>query len=91
MTVSLDHLGENVLTREDAERAHQAYTNALDRIAAENLNANVSLKLTHLGLDLGDEFARGSCRLSPSAAAALGILCAWIWKDRNTQIARCGS
>jgi proline dehydrogenase len=72
MTVSLDHLGENVLTREDAERARQAYTNALDRIAAENLNANVSLKLTHLGLDLGDEFCAQQLRIVTGRAAALG-------------------
>jgi proline dehydrogenase len=72
MTVSLDHLGENVLTREDAERARQAYTNALDRIAAENLNANVSLKLTHLGLDLGDEFCAQQLRIVTERAAALG-------------------
>ena len=72
MTVSLDHLGENVLTREDAERARQAYTNALDRIALENLDANVSLKLTHLGLDLGDEFCTEQLRIVTERAAALG-------------------
>ena len=72
MTVTLDHLGENVLSREDAERARQAYTNALDRIAAENLNANVSLKPTHLGLDLGDEFCAEQLRMVTQRAAALG-------------------
>jgi proline dehydrogenase len=72
MSVSLDHLGENVLTREDAARARQAYTNALDQIAAENLNANVSLKLTHLGLDLGDEFCTEQLRLVTQRATALG-------------------
>src|SRR6202795_4737442 len=56
MGVSLDHLGENVFTREDAERACASYLGALDRIAAENIDSNISLKLTHLGLDLGDEF-----------------------------------
>jgi len=35
MTASLDHLGENVVTREDAERARTSYTEALDRIAAD--------------------------------------------------------
>ena len=50
-------------TREDAERARQAYTDALDRIASENLDANVSLKLTHLGLDLGDEFCAEQLRI----------------------------
>jgi proline dehydrogenase len=71
MAVSLDHLGENVLSREDAERARQAYTDALDRIAAENLDANVSLKLTHLGLDLGDEFSAEQLRIVTQRATAL--------------------
>jgi proline dehydrogenase len=71
MSASLDQLGENVLSREDAERARQAYTNALERIAAENLDANVSLKLTHLGLDLGDDFCAEQLRMVTERAAAL--------------------
>ena len=43
-----------------------------DRIAAENLNANVSLKLTHLGLDLGDEFCALQLQIVTERAAALG-------------------
>ncbi|HEV2522143.1 MAG TPA: proline dehydrogenase family protein [Candidatus Acidoferrales bacterium] len=62
MTASLDHLGENVVTRDDAERARSSYTQALDRIPAEGIEANVSLKLTHLGLDLGEEFCAGQLR-----------------------------
>src|SRR5690348_14757419 len=72
MTVSLDHLGENVGSRVEAERARQACTNALDQIAAQNLNANVSLKLTHLGLDLGDEFCAGQLRVVTGRAMSLG-------------------
>jgi proline dehydrogenase len=71
MAVSLDQLGENVLHREDAERARRAYTDALDRIAAENLDANISLKLTHLGLDLDDEYCAGQLRIVTQRAAAL--------------------
>jgi proline dehydrogenase len=71
MAVSLDQLGENVLHREDAERACRAYTDALDQIAAENLDANISLKLTHLGLDLGDEFCAGQLRIVTQRASAL--------------------
>jgi proline dehydrogenase len=71
MPASLDHLGENVVTREDAERARRAYTDALDKIAAENLDANVSLKLTHLGLDLGDEFCAEQLRIVTQRATAL--------------------
>jgi proline dehydrogenase len=56
MTVSLDHLGENVSTEQEARRARDAYLENFDRIAAEKLDANVSLKLTQLGLDLSDDF-----------------------------------
>jgi proline dehydrogenase len=71
MPASLDHLGENVLTREDAARARRAYTDALDQIATENLDANVSLKLTHLGLDLSDEFCADQLRIVTQRATAL--------------------
>src|SRR5580700_1626373 len=71
MTASLDHLGENVVTREDAERARASYTEALDRIAAEDINANVSLKLTHLGLDLGEEFCADQLRIVTRRAVEL--------------------
>ncbi len=52
MLTSLDYLGENVASEEDAWRAMQMYLGVFDRIAAEKLDANVSLKLTQLGLDL---------------------------------------
>jgi proline dehydrogenase len=58
MSASLDHLGENVTSEEAARRAQQEYLENFDRIAAEKLDANVSLKLTQLGLDLGDEVCR---------------------------------
>jgi proline dehydrogenase len=71
MSVSLDELGENVSSREDAERARDTYTNILDHIAAEHLDANISLKLTHLGLDLGEEFCESQLRAVIERAAAL--------------------
>jgi proline dehydrogenase len=71
MTASLDHLGENVVTREDAERARASYTEALERIAAAGIDANVSLKLTHLGLDLGEEFCAGQLRIVARRAGDL--------------------
>ena len=72
MTVSLDHLGENVVTREDAERARASYTEALDQIAAAGIEGNVSLKLTHLGLDLGGEFCAEQLRIVTRRAEELG-------------------
>ena len=58
MTVSLDYLGENVKKEGEARAAQAVYLRMLDRIHAEGLRSNVSLKLTQLGLDLGDEFAK---------------------------------
>jgi proline dehydrogenase len=59
MAASLDYLGENVSTTTDAQRARDAYLEVFDRIANEKLNANVSCKLTQLGLDLSAEFCEG--------------------------------
>ena len=59
MAVTLDYLGENVDTSADAQRARDAYLNIFDRIALEKLNANVSCKLTQLGLDVSVEFCEG--------------------------------
>lgn len=52
---SLDLLGENVSDEAGADRAAGEYVAIFDRIAAERLDANVSLKLTQLGLDLSEE------------------------------------
>jgi proline dehydrogenase len=59
MLASLDYLGENVSTTTDAQRARDAYLEIFDRIAQEKLHANVSCKLTQLGLDLSAEFCEG--------------------------------
>jgi proline dehydrogenase len=59
MYTSLDYLGENVATVADAQRARDAYLQIFDRIAEERLHANVSCKLTQLGLDLSSDFCEG--------------------------------
>ncbi|MGQ0608868.1 MAG: proline dehydrogenase family protein [Chloroflexota bacterium] len=53
MSATLDVLGESVEDRRAADRAAAAYVDAIERIAAERLDANVSIKLTQMGLDLG--------------------------------------
>jgi proline dehydrogenase len=55
LLVSLDHLGESVTSSAAARRAVSAYVDALEAIAAEQVEGNVSLKLTQLGLDLSRE------------------------------------
>lgn len=59
---TLDHLGENVHTEADANRATQDYLDLLDRIAATAVNSNVSLKLTQLGLDIGEALCINNMR-----------------------------
>jgi proline dehydrogenase len=50
--VSVDNLGENVTNADEARHSAQLYHQMLDRMAEHGLNANVSLKLTHMGLDV---------------------------------------
>ena len=57
--VSLDYLGEHVTTEAEAQRARDAYLTIFDRIAQEKIDANVSCKLTLLGLDVSVEFCEG--------------------------------
>ena len=69
MLASLDYLGENVSTISDAQKARDAYLEIFERIAAEKLHANVSCKLTQLGLDLNAEFCEGLVRSIVERAA----------------------
>lgn len=59
MLVSLDYLGENSANTTDAQRARDAYLEVFERIHQEELHANVSCKLTQLGLDLNTDFCLG--------------------------------
>jgi proline dehydrogenase len=54
-SASLDHLGENVTEEKAARAATDDYLAAFERIATERLNANVSVKLTQLGLDISPD------------------------------------
>lgn len=55
--VTLDSLGENVSSPAQARQAAQIYHWLLDAIAGANFDANVSLKLTQMGIDLGENVA----------------------------------
>jgi proline dehydrogenase len=57
MSVSVDNLGENVTNADEANLSAELYHQMLDAIAARGLNANVSLKLTHMGLDVNEKLA----------------------------------
>jgi proline dehydrogenase len=57
MAVTLDSLGENVSTADEARRAADVYHRLIDEILARKLNANVSVKLTQMGLELSERLA----------------------------------
>jgi proline dehydrogenase len=65
-------LGEGVLEPGATERVVAAYEEVLDRIASEELRANVALKLTHLGLEIDEELARANLERLVVRAAAHG-------------------
>lgn len=68
-SVSIDNLGENVTQIEEAERTAALYHRLLVEIAASHLDANVSVKLTSLGLDVDEQRARAiTTRLVEHAA-----------------------
>jgi proline dehydrogenase len=56
--VTVDNLGENVTNREEALHSKTLYHELLDEIDKRKLDANVSLKLTHMGLDVDEALAR---------------------------------
>jgi proline dehydrogenase len=67
----LDHLGENVTSAEQAGAAADAYVLALKRVhEADDLDANISVKLTQLGLDLSYDLAMENAERVLQAAAA---------------------
>ena len=64
MHVSLDHLGENVTDAKEAISAAQDYIAILDRIKQAGVDANISVKLTALGLDISQELCEQNvCRI----------------------------
>jgi proline dehydrogenase len=64
MQVSLDHLGENVSDAKEAISAAQDYIAILDRITEAGVDANISVKLTALGLDISQKLCEENvCRI----------------------------
>ena len=57
--VSIDNLGENVTNADEARHSAELYHRMLDEIDSRKLNANISLKLTHMGLDVNQDMAFG--------------------------------
>jgi proline dehydrogenase len=70
-TVSIDNLGENVTNADEARASAHVYHRLLDEISARGLKANISLKLTHMGLEVDESLAHELVGGLVAKAAAL--------------------
>jgi len=73
IAASLDLLGESVTKAEEARACAATVVQILERIAAEKLDCNVSVKLTQLGLDLDRELCVRNMRALLDRGRDLGI------------------
>ena len=65
LLATLDRLGENVTSLEEAAASRDAYLDALERLAAASLQATISIKLTQFGMDS----CQSACRANVTALA----------------------
>ena len=72
-SATLDVLGESVDDRASADRAAAQYVDTIERIARDGLDANVSIKLTQMGLELGVEECLAVLAPVVRAGAAHGV------------------
>jgi proline dehydrogenase len=72
MSATVDNLGENVTNREEAAESAKLYHEMIDALSSRGLNANVSLKLTHMGLDVDEAMCRTIVAELVSHAASVG-------------------
>jgi proline dehydrogenase len=93
MSSIVTNLGENVADRAEAEAEVRHYTEVLGRLRGTGLDTEVSVKLTHLGLDLDLDFALANVLKIAESAAPLGTRL-WIdmegaaYTDRTLQLFR---
>ena len=74
IAVTLDALGESVTDAPHAEASAAVYHRLLDEIASHNLDANVSLKLTQMGMDVADNDSASSTHSHALAECIVGHL-----------------
>jgi len=74
----LTQLGENVKNAGEAEAVTRHYLDVLERVQAQNLDAAISVKLTHLGLDLDADGCLANVQRLAKRARELGN---FLWID----------
>jgi len=81
IAATITQLGENVADMTAVGAVVDHYTEAIERIAAEELDCYLSVKPTHLGLDLGAQVCDDAMRRLATAAAAHGNV---LWLDMES-------
>lgn len=81
MASVLTELGENVKNAAEAEEVTRDYLMLMDRIKQRGLPAHISVKLTHLGLDLGRDICAAQLRSLIGHAAQAGN---FVWIDMES-------
>ena len=71
-------LGERVTTSADAKAVRQHYLDVLDQIHGQGLETQISVKLTHLGLDVDRQVCSDSVHAIAERAASIGTM---LWID----------
>jgi proline dehydrogenase len=72
ISVTLDLLGENITSLEQARTCTEEYVQMLSEIAARGINSHVSVKLTMLGLDINEDVCFENLKLILAKADAHG-------------------
>ena len=73
LLVTLDYLGESVHHADDTKEVVNTYITIVERIEAEDLKTSVSLKLTHLGLDISESLCVENLRRILEATQSHGV------------------
>jgi proline dehydrogenase len=81
------HLGENVTDEAEAKRDAADYIDALHQVRQRGLDTHVSVKLTHLGLDLNENACTDNLVAILEAAKTVGAM-VWIDMEQSQYVDR---
>jgi proline dehydrogenase len=84
LEATVDLLGENVSSREEAASVREEYLRLLEAFAERRLRAHLSVKLTHLGLRAGEELARDNTAALVEKAESQGSFVRIDMEDSST-------
>lgn len=80
---TLDVLGEDIFTKEEAVASRNGSIEVLQMIAREKLDSNLSIKLTSLGLKMGNDFCAENVGEILKVAADLNIFVRFDMEDHT--------